>query len=253
MRIGIVDPIGDDAMSPLISRPKRGLAPEAALAKWSDAALYKELVALAGTDDLPPAHLCEHVSRDPARQKEYRAKREHVEEAFRTKLQDGEILSSAIPKYSNAREIFDPSLWDLLYVSYELNEVVGGGRRYETPEFFIRTEIPLNVRNIPTWLDTELAAAGLNHFSHDHSYRHIVLNGHQFALSELHAKVVTVLHQAALAGEPWQHGQSVLEKAGSRQLKMVDVFKSRNDWRTFIDSDGKGMYRLKIPEPSTSS
>ncbi|MGE5534107.1 MAG: hypothetical protein ACM3W7_01190 [Acidobacteriota bacterium] len=240
-------------MSTLMFRPKRGLAPAKALARWSDPALYAELVRLAGTDNLPPTNLCGNVIRDPAREKEYQIKRRSLEDAFRVLLQNDVVRSSAIPEYGEAREILNPSVWDLLWVDYEFEEAVGKGRTYFALEFFERTEIPQNVKSIPAWLDTELAAAGMNVFRHTQAYRHVMLHGLEFALSELHAKIVKILHKAFLDDphDAWRRGVDVLEEAGSIQLKMSDVFKSREDWKLLIESDGKGMYRLKMEAPVT--
>jgi hypothetical protein len=55
-----------------------------------------------------------------------------------------------------------------------------------------------------------------------------------------------VLHAAAEAGQPWQNGKALLTTAGSRSLKMVDVFKSKPEWRELIQSDGRGNYRLRF-------
>jgi hypothetical protein len=236
-------------MSIVASRPKRGLAPDKALECWSDPALYQELVALVGSSDLPCTELCGNEIQDRERAQQYQKQREVLEVAFRSKLQDGELLASAIAEYADSREIIHPSLWDLLQVDYQFEECVGDGRALKMPEFFERTAIPLNVKQIPDWLDDELAAQGLNVFRHDRDYRHVVLRGMEFSLSPIHAKVVKSLHQAWLSGEPWQRGDTILEAAGSAQIKMVDAFKSRADWKILIESDGKGMYRLRIDTP----
>ena len=39
-------------------------------------------------------------------------------------------------------------------------------------------------------------------------------------------------------------GKAILAAAGSRSLKMSDVFKSKKNWRLLIESDGRGAYRL---------
>jgi hypothetical protein len=129
------------------------------------------------------------------------------------------------------------------------DNAVGENRKYEKLEFFEPLAIPLNVRSIPEWLADELAASGLNTFRHDPTYRHVWLNGIDFVLGPLHAKVVELLYQAALAGDPWQNGKRILAQAGSTQSKMVDAFKSRQDWKLLIDSDGRGAYRLRLEPP----
>jgi len=52
------------------------------------------------------------------------------------------------------------------------------------------------------------------------------------------------LHEAARRGEPWQSGKAILSAAGSKSLKMSDVFKSQKQWRSLIESNGRGNYRL---------
>jgi len=80
------------------------------------------------------------------------------------------------------------------------------------------------------------------HVSDD--YRSVRCNGREFRLGPIQAKVVRLLHAAAQRGDPWQSGKAVLSLAGSRSLKMVDVFKSKKDWQLLIESNGCGAYRL---------
>lgn len=90
------------------------------------------------------------------------------------------------------------------------------------------------------------AAAGLRpgafHASAD--YQDVRCNGQHFRLGAIQAQVVRALHEAARRGEPWQSGKAILAAAGSRSLKMSDVFKSKKNWRLLIESDGRGAYRL---------
>ncbi len=77
-------------------------------------------------------------------------------------------------------------------------------------------------------------------------YREVRSRGLCFQLGAIQAEVVRVLHAAAEAGQPWQNGKTILATAGSRSLKMVDVFKSKPEWRELIQSDGRGNYRLRF-------
>jgi len=70
-----------------------------------------------------------------------------------------------------------------------------------------------------------LKPAGAFHASADYLY--VRCNGHEFQLGPIQAQVVRILHAAAKRGDPWQSGKAVLSSAGSRSLKMADVFKSR--------------------------
>ena len=90
-------------------------------------------------------------------------------------------------------------------------------------------------------------AAGVkqaNAFHASTDYHHVRCNGHEFQLGPIQAQVVRILHAAAQRGEPWQSGKAVLGEAGSRSLKMSDLFKSKTDWPLLIESNGRGAYRL---------
>lgn len=87
-----------------------------------------------------------------------------------------------------------------------------------------------------------LKSAGGFHASAD--YQSVRCNDREFRLGPIQAQVVRILHTAALRGDPWQSGKAVLSQAGSRSLKMADVFKSKKDWPLLIESNGRGAYRL---------
>ena len=90
-------------------------------------------------------------------------------------------------------------------------------------------------------------AAGVkqsNAFHASADYHHVRCNGYEFQLGPIQAQVVRILHAAARRGEPWQSGKAVLGEAGSRSLKMSDIFKSKKDWPLLIESNGRGAYRL---------
>lgn len=231
------------------SKPKRGLPPAEALARWSDPDLYQELVRLAGTPDLPTLDICSNVIRDQERCKDYRKKRTAAEDDFNKRLRNGDIFSSGILRFSSGRVVLHPSLFDVMIVAHDFEWLVGNGMRYENAEFFELSGIPLNIMSIPSWLDDMVSRGGQNVFRHTPDYRHIHLHGNDFSLSALQANIVRVLHEAFLADDPWMHGPKILEQAGSDQTKLGDALKSREDWRMFIDSDGKGMHRLRMEPP----
>ena len=83
-------------------------------------------------------------------------------------------------------------------------------------------------------------------FIHSADYQEVRCDGDNFKLGPIQAEVVRALHAAALAGEPWQNGKAILYGAGSRSLRMADVFKSQANWRRLIRSDRRGGYRLNI-------
>lgn len=77
-------------------------------------------------------------------------------------------------------------------------------------------------------------------------YREVRCDGCHFRLGPIQARVVRALRETALAGEPWRSGKAVLSSAGSRSLRMADLFKSQKEWRRLIRSDHRGCYRLNI-------
>lgn len=88
------------------------------------------------------------------------------------------------------------------------------------------------------------AAAGVFVASMD--YQEIRHRGRHYRLGPIQAAVVRALHAAVLAGDPWCEGKVILAEAGSRSLRMADVFKSQAGWRSLIRSNRRGSYRLDL-------
>jgi hypothetical protein len=83
-------------------------------------------------------------------------------------------------------------------------------------------------------------------FSTAAEYQHVLFEGLTFRFGTVQAQVIAALHRAALDGRPWQNGKVILSEAGSRSMKMGDVFKSQPNWRRLVQSNGRGLYRLAI-------
>ncbi|MEN9314027.1 MAG: hypothetical protein RIS35_420 [Pseudomonadota bacterium] len=83
-------------------------------------------------------------------------------------------------------------------------------------------------------------------FIHSADYLEVRCKGCRFKLGPIQAEVVRALHTASQAGTPWQNGKAILSRAGSKSLRMADVFKSQKDWRNLIRSDLRGGYRLNL-------
>lgn len=80
------------------------------------------------------------------------------------------------------------------------------------------------------------------------NYRVVRIGRDVFHLGELQARVIALLHQAAQSDQPWCLGKLLLHDAGSQGTRMVDLFKSKPGWRRLIASNGRGQYRLNIPQ-----
>lgn len=84
-------------------------------------------------------------------------------------------------------------------------------------------------------------------FLERNNYAEVVLNGELFRLGPLQAAVVRELHKASQTENPWCLGKALLANANSQTFRMVDLFKTKPNWRTLIASDGRGYYRLNLP------
>ena len=93
-------------------------------------------------------------------------------------------------------------------------------------------------------LSLSTSRAGFKAFS---DYKEVSINGFEFALGPIQARIVKHLHEDFMLGKEWSNGKKVLNASGSSSLRMVDVFKSQSGWRELIHSDGRGNYRLNIP------
>jgi hypothetical protein len=89
-------------------------------------------------------------------------------------------------------------------------------------------------------------------FTHDADYAHVDLLGRSFTLGATQARIVRALHEASLAGSPWVRQDELLERCGAKSSRLVDVFKAKQDWRQLITHDGRGRWRLNLPERGPS-
>ena len=81
-------------------------------------------------------------------------------------------------------------------------------------------------------------------FVHGRDYRKVSLDGLEWSLGPMQARVVAILHRAIRERAPWRSGKRVLEEAGSSSACMSGLFKRQPRWRDLIKSDGRGFYRL---------
>jgi hypothetical protein len=87
-------------------------------------------------------------------------------------------------------------------------------------------------------------------------YRHaadfsvVTVDGRSYRFRGAQAGIVRRLHESAAEGRPWVAGKKLLHDAGSRSLRLADLFKRHPDWRDLIESDPCGLYRLKLNVPT---
>jgi hypothetical protein len=161
-------------------------------------------------------------------------------------LKAGNLLASGISakeEKEDCRKVIHPSMWSILKIWFDFNEIIGRDRRYLEPEIFEPTLIPLNIAAIPEWLSHAAAPPELQH---NQTYTDVTIGGEQFILGGLQAKVVQLLHKAALSGSPLQSGKKTLGTAGAESKRMRDLFKSPRHWEKLLESNGKGLYRLRL-------
>jgi hypothetical protein len=83
-------------------------------------------------------------------------------------------------------------------------------------------------------------------FTHSDNYQEVSLNGRRFELGPAQAAVVRQLHERSKTSHPWMNGKDLLRAAKARSTRLVDLFKSKPDWKELILADGKGNYQLKL-------
>jgi len=84
------------------------------------------------------------------------------------------------------------------------------------------------------------------------NYAEIVLAGEVFKLGPIQASVVRQLHEASQTDNPWRRGAEMLASTDAQTTRIVDLFKAKPNWRNLILSDGRGNYRLNLPEQSAT-
>ncbi len=246
-------------------RPARGLPPEQALERWSDPDAYaamREYWDFRGS--------CFFVFTGPPSEGEleYDRRRRPLEETFLERLQLGELMASAIPENADVtapRTLLDPEIFSIGSLMHEHDMIVGlPGGNLSHVEIFEPPSVPRNVRVIPDWYREQLESAqtvasgystdGMTQqaasFRQIADYRQVWINSVDFTLTRTQAKVVKLLREAQLRGDPWQFGQRVLADAGSGSTRMVHVFRAHKapPWSVLTESDGRGHYRLNISE-----
>lgn len=90
------------------------------------------------------------------------------------------------------------------------------------------------------------ACATQKEFSASGDYHHISMNGEEYHLGDVQARIVEQLHDALRSRTQWVHGKILLNNAGSRAMRLRDVFKGKRDWEKIVESNQRGYYRLNI-------
>jgi hypothetical protein len=75
-------------------------------------------------------------------------------------------------------------------------------------------------------------------------FRKITFHGQEYTFGTIQASVLGILFESARNGDSWMNGKQLLAKAGSLSFSVSNLFKRKPGWRTFINSDGLGNYRL---------
>ncbi len=83
-------------------------------------------------------------------------------------------------------------------------------------------------------------------FTASGDYRYIMLNGEEFHLGDVQARIVEQLHDAIRSRTQWVHGKILLNNSGSQAIRLRDVFKGKKGWEKIIISNRRGSYRLNI-------
>lgn len=78
-------------------------------------------------------------------------------------------------------------------------------------------------------------------------YRYVRLDGREFHLGDVQARIIEMLHDAIQSHKPWVHGKTLIFESNSNAIRLRDVFKNKPHWHNLLVSNGRGYYRLNIP------
>lgn len=84
-------------------------------------------------------------------------------------------------------------------------------------------------------------------FWHTPDYAEVRLGDEMFSFTgTVNRAVIRILHEASIAGRPWQSGKATLAKAGSQdaEAKMRNLFGAHPCWGKLLLSDRRGNYRI---------
>lgn len=84
-------------------------------------------------------------------------------------------------------------------------------------------------------------------FSYRNHYTDVKIMGERHKLGPVQANIVRELHQASNSLNPWLYGKTLLDRAGSKSIRLSGIFNHHKNWRDIICSDGRGRYRLNVP------
>lgn len=84
-------------------------------------------------------------------------------------------------------------------------------------------------------------------FRYSLDYRSVSLDGQDFFLTDLQARVIQLLHNAYLQGTPALSQDTILNTLGSGGQRLRDIFRaSPAAWQTLIRQERRGLYRLNL-------
>lgn len=77
-------------------------------------------------------------------------------------------------------------------------------------------------------------------------YQKVKIDDQEFSFGPKQAMVIKYLHEQFSSGNPWVHGKELMSIAGSASWKLQALFGSHKNWRSVIESDGRGYYKINL-------
>jgi hypothetical protein len=79
---------------------------------------------------------------------------------------------------------------------------------------------------------------------HNEDFTSVRVENEWHSFGPKQAAVLRLLKAAAETDNPWRDGKRLLDDAGARTMRLIDLFKRKPTWRRLVLADGKGRYRL---------
>jgi len=163
-------------------------------------------------------------------------------------LKAGSIIAIGFTEPGKPAGPINPTVWHFLTMDYETDRASAPEHGLAFHGIAICDHGDLRRKMAKMAKANATASPASPGVSHSPDFDEVVWRGERFAFGRKQSSVIRILYEAALRGDPWQRGQSVLGQAGSddTSMKLGNLFSKHPAWGKLILSKGNGLYRIVL-------
>lgn len=160
-------------------------------------------------------------------------------------LKDGILVAMGYSSPESAPVTIPPQHWHFLELDYQKGVATAHAHGLAFYGIHIGLKEDLDKAVAATERQRhEREEASARTFSHSPDFGKVMWRGESFVFGPKQRMVVSILHAAAVRGEPLQPGKVVLLQVGSKDYKMGNLFRKHPAWGRLILSNGNGLYEI---------